>query len=287
MPANPAIACSTFVLILMLAGAALDRAGAETYFAARYTISLARIPIGTTSLDVELAGDTYAASASGEAGGLLGIVATGKGRAATHGAVVDGALRPARFSSDLSRDGDTAALTVTIERGAVTEVAGAEREPDGGRVPLASAHLRDIVDPLTALLIPSAGGAATGREACARTLPVFDGHRRYDLELGFKRFDKLSVGGTGPLSVAVCTLTFRPLAGHRADSKLVRFLAPGRNIELWLAPVTGTGLLAPVRLTISHLLGNLVVQASEFRAAPAPALRAAVEPAPPGLTRNP
>jgi hypothetical protein len=60
-------------------------------------------------------------------------------------------------------------------------------------------------------------------------------------------------------------VTFEPVAGHRADSKLVRFLSQDRDIELWLAPVAPARLLAPVRLSISNMFGNLVVQASEFQ----------------------
>jgi hypothetical protein len=63
----------------------------------------------------------------------------------------------------------------------------------------------------------------------------------------------------------VCAVAFEPVAGHRADSKLVRFLAHDRDIELWLAPIAGARVLAPVRLSISNMLGNLVVQATEFQ----------------------
>src|SRR4029077_9759252 len=105
-----------------------------------------------------------------------------------------------------------------------------------------------------------AGGDVT-RAACERTLPIFDGHRRYDLKLTFKRMDEVKPdrhNAGGP--VAVCGLAFAPIAGHRTDSKLVRFLAQDRDIELWLAPVGGAPVLAPVRLSIAGMLGNLVVQ---------------------------
>jgi hypothetical protein len=59
---------------------------------------------------------------------------------------------------------------------------------------------------------------------------------------------------------------------------MVKFLAPGRDIELWLAPVAGTRLLAPIRVQIANLLGNIVVQAQEFEAAAQSPARAAITP---------
>jgi hypothetical protein len=34
--------------------------------------------------------------------------------------------------------------------------------------------------------------AVTPKEGCRRTLPIFDGHQRYDLKLAFKRMDKMT-----------------------------------------------------------------------------------------------
>jgi hypothetical protein len=44
-----------------------------------------------------------------------------------------------------------------------------------------------IVDPLTALLFSAtAAGAGLSQEECRRTLPIFDGHQRYDLKLAIR-----------------------------------------------------------------------------------------------------
>ena len=97
-------------------------------------------------------------------------MASGKGTAATRGTVRDGALSPTNFTSDITRDDDKAALQMTLDDGTVTEVTGEEREASATRVPLTEAHRRNIVDPLTALLIPAAAGsgASRARSASAR-----------------------------------------------------------------------------------------------------------------------
>jgi hypothetical protein len=172
---------------------------------------------------------------------------------------------------------------MALDHGVVTELKSNAPAPGDDRVPLTDEHRQNIVDPLTAWLIPAGagadGGGGLGRQACERTLPIFDGQRRFDLKLAFKRMDKVKAdkGYEGP--AVVCAVTFQPIAGHRAGSKLVKFLSHGRDIELWLVPVTGSGFLAPFRIAIASMLGNLVVQANEFQAVAQPGPRASLAPA--------
>jgi Protein of unknown function (DUF3108) len=171
-----AILALSSALALTVSTAAFDRAQAQTKLTASYTISIARIPIGKIAWSADIGAASYTTSGSGEASGLLSILASGKGTAATQGTVADGSLSPTRFTSDLTRDDDKAALSMALDRGTATKIAGAAQEPSETRVPLTEAHRRNIVDPLTALLIPAVAGDGVTREACERTLPIFDGH---------------------------------------------------------------------------------------------------------------
>src|SRR5262249_56601728 len=101
-------------------------------------------------------------------------------------------------------------------------------------------------------------------EACRRTLPIFDGRRRFDLALSFKRIDRVKAGKGYAGPAVVCAVTFQPIAGHRVGSPLVKYL-DGREIELTLAPIARTRLLAPFRLSIISMLGNMAVPASAFQ----------------------
>ena len=73
---------------------------------------------------------------------------------------------------------------MTLDDGAVKELSAETQKPAADRVPVTEAHRQGIVDPMTALLMPMAAPAtALSKEDCQRTLPVFDGRRRYDLKL--------------------------------------------------------------------------------------------------------
>jgi hypothetical protein len=160
---------------------------------------------------------------------------------------------------------DPVDIKMMIEDGNVTELAALP--PSGDGVPINDAHRQGILDPLTAILIPAGDiGDGLTKEACERTLPVFDGRQRYDLKLAFKRLDKVTAnkGYAGP--VVVCSLSYRPIAGHRVSTPFIKYLSESRETEIAFAPVAGARLLAPFRLLVANLLANLSVQANRFEA---------------------
>ena len=75
-------------------------------------------------------------------------------------------------------------------------------------------------------------------------------------------------GYAGP--VVVCSLRYEPIVGHISSNALVKYLSEGREMEVALAPVAGTRLLAPFRLSVVSMLANLVIEASRFEATARP-----------------
>ena len=174
--------------------------------------------------------DEYVISMSGRTSGLARVVASGEGSMTATGAVSAGKLLPSRYTSKSTADDDTLAVTMTFKDGNVNELEASEPPPGEDRVVLTTEHRRQVLDPLSALLIP-AGDGGVSEAACRRVLPVFDGRRRYDLSLSFKRIEqvKASQGYAGP--AAVCSVAFQPIAGHRRSSPLLDLShrRPGRR----------------------------------------------------------
>jgi Protein of unknown function (DUF3108) len=128
------------------------------------------------------------------------------------------------------------------------------------------------------LFSAAAAGEGLSQEVCQHTLPIFDGHRRYDLKLAFKRMDKVTAqkGYAGP--VVVCSVGFEPISGHLASAPLVKYLSEGREMEIALAPVDGTRLLAPFRVSVVSMLANLVIEADRFEATASPGAAKVADP---------
>ena len=93
---------------------------------------------------------------------------------------------------------------------------------------------------------------------------IFDGRMRYDLKLDFKRMEtvKAEKGYHGP--VVVCAIYFTPVAGYIPDRPVIKYLAAQRNIEIAFAPIAGTRILVPFRMTIPTPLGTAVLEATQF-----------------------
>jgi len=231
---------------------------------ARYGVTMAGLSVGTADFTLDLARDRYTVAASGRAAGMLSAVVSGEGTVAASGTLRDGRPAPGTFTSRIVREDDKADTAMTIADGTVVKLVAETPKPVADRVAVTEAHRKGVVDPISALLVPMAGASGViGKDACERTLPVFDGRRRYDLTLTFKRMDKVKAekGYAGP--VAVCAVKFTARAGHRSSSSLVKFLSE-RDIELALAPVVGARLLVPYRVTVASMFGNLVVEATQF-----------------------
>jgi len=113
-----------------------------------------------------------------------------------------------------------------------------------------------------------ASGDLLAPEACQRTLEIFDGRLRYDLQFAFKRMDKVkaSKGYTGP--VVVCAAYFSPVAGYVPSRAAIKYLSKQRDMEVWLAPIAGTRVLVPYRAQGPTPIGQAVLEASEFVSVP-------------------
>ena len=209
-------------------------------------------------------------SVNGRAGGVMQILMDGEGSFKTRGTMAEGQPTPTNFNSKIVSQAETAAATMILDEGSVTDYAVVP-VPGAGRVPMTKANREGVIDPLTAMLFPTtAGGDGLSSEMCRRVLPIFDGHQRYDLKLAFKRMDKVAAENVYAGPVIVCSLHYEPIAGHNPSNSLVKYLSEGREMEVALAPIRGTRLLAPFRLSIVSILGNVLIEANEFEATDVP-----------------
>jgi Protein of unknown function (DUF3108) len=256
-----ATGCALALITAALGG----QAHTESNLDASYTISFARIRVGDITATVVFGPSEYAMSARGRAGGLMKALIDGEASFTTRGTITDGHPVPTNFTSKIVSNAQTSDVRMVLDEGSVKDLAATPLS-SSGRVPVTEANRQGIVDPLTAMLFTAAATGALSQEACWRTLPIFDGHQRYDLKLAFKRIDQVTAdkGYAGP--VVVCSLHYEPIVGHIASNALVKYLSEGREMEIALAPVAGTRLLAPFRLSVVSMLANLVIEANLFEA---------------------
>ena len=255
---------------LFASAAGLSSAQADNRLEARYVATLAGIPIGSGTWMIDIGETRYVAAASGSTTGLLRIFVGGQGTSAARGTLLPGKLMPSAYAASISTLDSSTAVRLSIADG---KVRSSEVEPplkhDPERVPLTRAHEQGVLDPMTATLVGMPGsGNPLAPEACQRTLAIFDGRLRYDLTLAYKRMDTVHAekGYSGP--AVVCSVTFAPVAGHIPSRTAIKYLIKQKDIEIWLAPIAGTRVLAPFRAEGPTPIGKAVLQATQFVAAP-------------------
>ena len=233
---------------------------------ARYEATLAGIPVGKGAWTIDLADDSFSASASGGTSGLLKAFAGGSGTGAAQGRVVNGALVSTNYSATTTTSKKSEAIRIVMSNGNVKEYA-IEPEPpvDPDRLLITDAHRRGVYDPMTGSMLRVPGsGDPLSPEACRTGAAIFDGRMRYDLKLDFKRMEMVRAerGYHGP--ALVCAVYFSPVAGYIPDRPVIKYLAAQRNIEIAFVPVAGTRILVPFWMRIPTPLGPATLEATQF-----------------------
>jgi hypothetical protein len=268
--ARSATILAAAALAAALADASQADVRAQGRLDARYTVSLSGLPVGKGAWVIDIMDDQYTAAASGSAAGLMQIIASGHGQSAARGSIVGGQLVPLSYASSIITDKKYDDVRMAISGGNVKEfVAEPPSQPAPDRVPLTDAHRRGVIDPMTGSLFRVPGnGNPLAPEACPRKLAVFDGRMRYDLNLSFKRIENIRAEHGYQGQSVVCSVIFHPIAGHIPDRAAIKYLADLRTIEIWLAPIAGTRVLVPYRVTVPTPIGLGVLQATQFVSVP-------------------
>ena len=257
-------------LAVTMADAQQGRGFAQGKLDARYTVTLGGLPIGRGAWVIDIGDDHFSAAASGGTAGLMQIFASGHGQSAARGSISGGQLLPSTYASHIVTDQKSDEVRMVISSGTVKEfVANPPTVASPDRIPVTEAHRRGISDPMTASLIRVPGhGDPFVPQACQHTLSIFDGRMRYDLQLSFKRLDRVKSerGYQGP--AVVCAVHFSPIAGHIPSRAAIKYLVQQRDIELWLAPIAGTRVMVPFRVSVPTPIGLGIMQATQFVSVP-------------------
>ena len=269
----PAATLCVMAIIAALAIDAGQPASAQGRLEAEYVASISGIPIGHGNWVVEISDQAYTAAASGATAGLLKIFTGASGTGAARGIMAAGEPVPTSYAATIVDSRHVDEVRIALANGNVTDyTAEPPLLPRPDRIPVTAADRRGVVDPMTSALARVPGsGDPVNPDACNRKVAVFDGRVRYDLNSRFKRMEtvKAEKGYEGP--AVVCALYFQPISGFVPNRAGVKYLIELHDAEVWLAPIAGTRVLVPFRVSMPTPLGLGVLQATQFITLPQPA----------------
>lgn len=231
-----------------------------------YRITLAGLTIGNADYTGTFEGERYALSLTGQLTGLAGAMAGGgSGGASSSGSFVGTRLVPGGFSATGRSGSGQRTVRMGVQGGNVVAVAiDPPFEPRPDRVPLSAANQRGIIDPLSGLVAVATNQAKTDdTQNCNRTIPVFDGTQRFNIVLSYAETRAVERPGYSG-KVLVCNARYVPIAGHRTERPSVKFMSENRDMSVWLAPVAGTRVLVPLRISVRTQIGTSVIEADTW-----------------------
>jgi len=192
----------------------------------RYSVSLIGLPLGMAEARAKLDGSHYSIEAEAKLTGIAALVARSKGAATASGAIRNGRVAPTDYATTSANAEITRTVRMAMNDGDVKAVdIDPPFEDAPGRVPVTKALKRNIVDPLSAMLMTAPANAPlVGPSACDRRIPIYDGYARFDITLSYVRSRFMRIKGyVGPVSV--CAARFVPIAGLQPNRPGTKFMA--------------------------------------------------------------
>lgn len=262
-----ALSCLTFSAFAFSSPFVIE-ANAGSEIKARFSISVAGIPVGKGGVSASIKGNSYSIDGSAKTSGVSKLFVNSKGRAVSKGRFRGEKMLPTMYALNSKEAKIHNVVQIAMKSG---NVSGYSAKPPvrkaGDRIPLTRVHTRGIVDPLSGLLLSvKSKKHRVGRSVCDRTVRMFDGRWRYNIELFYKGTKEIRASKPGSYSgpVTRCGAKIRFVAGHRPGKKSVRYMENNKDMEAWFVPVGDEPVVAVYRIQVGTMIGRLVLQAKEL-----------------------
>ncbi len=265
----PAASVICSLLILASSAAIGDPASAKEgpkKVTADYSINFNGLSIGSFKLWSTMYDHEYSMKARATISVLAGIIFEWRGETSSTGEVMAKLPRPYSYRFGYETSNKHEFVDVKFSNNNVDEIAvNPPQRPSAARVPITRQHMRNVVDPLSAVvMLTNVGSHKSGTEVCTRRLPIFDGKARYDIRLTYKATKTVttSQGYRGP--AYVCKVKFLPIAGHKRGDDESNFAAKNEGMELWMIPLAKADLYVPYYIYIPTPVGNASLTSRGF-----------------------
>ena len=234
-----------------------------TSLRSEYATSLFGVVLARSTFESRIDEKGFDVSGRMSSSGFAKIFDDTKASATSSGRFDAGGPVPRSYGVDYTSGKKKKKTTIAFANGAVAsaENTPAVRTDRADWIKVERDHLAGVVDPISAALVRS--DSPTG--VCNRTIRIFDGAMRADLQLKPAGFGTASVPGYKGDTVK-CTARFVPVSGYRKGNKSIAFMRKSSEIAIAFAPIGGSGVYAPVEATVGTQVGTIKVQAVRFEA---------------------
>ncbi|HWY60899.1 MAG TPA: DUF3108 domain-containing protein [Rhizomicrobium sp.] len=224
------------------------------------------ISFGKMDLDTTLRGTEYRSVANFQTSGMVNAFWQSEIQATSTGKIGPKILQPGLYDSfDINRTGRKQEVSLTYENGLPRLYADPVYSTNGYEVK--EDDQKNTLDPLSALTFIVSGVAADAGNPCSLTAPVFDGRRRYNIEMTkVKDTDIKMDNGLYAGKASLCQIKYRALAGMRPNVMKANQSFPA--INAWVVNYSGAAghaFAVPVKVWADTKYGQLSVVAESVK----------------------
>jgi len=232
----------------------------QTGLSVFYEFFIGGLRLGHIDLRASWDDVTYEIGTQIKTGGLAEALFEGRYATSSQGTFEGRRVSPRRYISDYTTTEDTQYVNLSFNDQEPTALVA--KPPYDLRYPVSRDLKLQTVDPLSAYLYLVFGSSRDEAAPCGRSLPIFDGKRRYDFNLRFVKDIRIATGDThgyrGP--GYLCEMRFVQVAGFKPRDRDDR---PLPVIRVQVAKIEGGRYLVPVKFIIDTDFGAIVGSAKK------------------------
>ena len=200
-----------------------------------WQVYLGGFNLGNIGLKSSFNGNGYSAVSKLKTAGVVNSFYEAVIDASSVGVMAGQGLQPIKYNSNTVNEKMSQKVDLTYSTAGIELFA--EPAYNTERYPVSADQKRGTLDPLSGIVQALSGVSRSSAKPCGDTVRVFDGRRRYDIELKFQGNEKLKSdeGYSGP--AIRCTVSYKQLAGFKPNINKGRTLP---TISVWFANLEST-----------------------------------------------
>ena len=212
------------------AAAPAQTAGPTSSVQLVWQVYLGGFNLGNVGIKSSFSGTGYSAVSRLKTAGVVNSFYEAVIDANSVGTVAGAALQPKKYASNTVNEKQSQRVDLTYTTGGIQ----LEADPvyNTNRFPVSEDQKRGTLDPLSGLVFSMSGVSQSASKPCGDTVRVFDGRRRYDIELTPAGQDKLKTDGGYSGPAQKCTIVYKQLAGFKPNLNKGKTIP---TITVWFA----------------------------------------------------
>ena len=231
----PATAFAEEATMTGAAAPAAPAAGPTSTVQLIWQVYLGGFNLGNVGIKSSFTGNSYSAVSKLKTAGVVNSFYEAVIDATSVGTVGTGVVQPKNYKSNTVNEKQSQRVDLTYTQ------AGIQLEADPAyntnRFPVTDEQKRGTLDPLSGLVYSLSGVSMSAAKPCGDTVRVFDGRRRYDIELSPVGQENIKTDGGYSGPAQKCTIVYKQLAGFKPNLNKGKAIP---TINVWFAKMDTT-----------------------------------------------